>query len=104
MAWTRLAAVGELPKDSVIEVEHEGDLYAICHTKGEIRAMWGVCPHEGGPLGQGNVIDGMVICPWHMWEFDTNTGACLVDECLGVPTYDVKVEDGGIFVNLRKNA
>jgi len=100
MAWTKLATIGEVPKDSVIEVEHEGNLYAICNAGGELRALSGVCPHEGGPLGQGNVIQGILVCPWHMWEFDSASGACLVDDTMGVPVYSVKVEAGGILVDL----
>ena len=100
MAWTRLATIGEVPRDSVIEVEHEGALYAICNAGGELRALSGVCPHEGGPLGQGTVIQGMLVCPWHMWKFDSRSGACLVDDRIGVPVYDVKVEEGGILVDL----
>ena len=100
MAWTKLATVGEVPKDSVIEVEHEGNLYAICNAGGELRALSGVCPHEGGPLGQGNLVQGILVCPWHMWEFDSASGACLVDDTMGVPVYSVKVEDGGILVDL----
>jgi nitrite reductase (NADH) small subunit len=104
MAWKKLATIGELPKDSVIEVEHEGELYAICNTGGEFRAMSGVCPHEGGPLGQGTVIQGLVVCPWHMWEFDSYSGACLVDDRMGIPIYRVKVEDSAILVDLPENA
>jgi nitrite reductase/ring-hydroxylating ferredoxin subunit len=104
MAWTKLATLRELPKDSVIEVEHEGDLYAICNTNGEIRALSGVCPHAGGPLGQGTVIQGMIVCPWHMWEFDSRSGTCLADERVGVPTFAVKIEDAGIIVDLPEHA
>jgi nitrite reductase/ring-hydroxylating ferredoxin subunit len=100
MAWTKLAAVGELPKDSVIEVEHKGNLYAICNVSGEFRALSGVCPHEGGPLGQGAITQGILVCPWHMWEFDSHSGACLIDDTFGVPTYPVKIENGGVLVNL----
>ena len=32
MAWTKLAVIGDVPKDSVIEVEHEGNLYAVCNA------------------------------------------------------------------------
>ncbi len=100
MAWTKLASIGELQRDSVIEVEHGGELFAICNAGGELRAMGGVCPHEGGPLGQGTVIQGMVVCPWHMWEFDSKSGACLVDDRMGVPVYAVKVEGGAVLVDL----
>jgi nitrite reductase (NADH) small subunit len=100
MAWTKLATAAELPNDSVIEVEHLGDLYAICNAGGEIRALSGVCPHQGGPLGQGTLIHGLLVCPWHMWEFDSGSGACLVDATMGIPTYPAKVEDGRVLVDL----
>jgi len=100
MAWTKLAAASELPKDSVIEVERGGNLYAVCNAGGEIRTISGVCPHNGGPLGQGTVLRGMVICPWHMWEFDSASGACLVDARRSIPVYDTKVESGHILADL----
>lgn len=104
MAWTKLATIGELPKDSAIEVEHEGNRYAICNAGGEVRALSGVCPHHGGPLGQGTVIEGLLVCPWHMWEFDSYSGACLVDDTMRVPTYRVKLENSGILVDLPEHA
>jgi nitrite reductase/ring-hydroxylating ferredoxin subunit len=104
MAWTKLATIGELPKDSVIEVEHGGELYALCNAGGEIRAMSGVCPHEGGPLGQGTVVEGLVVCPWHMWEFDARSGVCLVDDRMGIPIYSVRVEKNNVLVDLPENA
>ena|SRR5579871_2777791 len=100
MAWTKLATIGELPTDSVIEVEHNGNLYAICNAGGEMHALSGVCPHEGGPLGQGNVVQGILVCPWHMWEFDAKSGACLIDDLMAIPTYPVKVEASAILVDL----
>jgi nitrite reductase/ring-hydroxylating ferredoxin subunit len=35
-----------------------------------------------------------------MWEFDSRTGACLVDDQLAIPTYRVKVEDGEILLDV----
>ena len=100
MAWTKLASVAEVPSDSLIEVEHEGNLYAICNASGDFRALAGICPHQGGPLGQGTLLQGMVICPWHMWEFDSRTGACLVDERMPIATYPVKIEANFVMVDL----
>ncbi|HEU5022416.1 MAG TPA: Rieske (2Fe-2S) protein [Bryobacteraceae bacterium] len=100
MAWTRLAATSELPEDTVIEVERGGSLYAVCNAGGEFRTISGVCPHSGGPLGQGTVLCGMVICPWHMWEFDSASGACLVDGRRTIPVYNTKVEGGQVLADL----
>lgn len=100
MAWTRLASFFQLPVGELIEVEHDGELYALCNDTGQIRCISGVCPHEGGPLGQGNLMEGLIICPWHMWEFDSRDGKCLVDEGMSVKAFPVKVESGEILVDI----
>lgn len=45
------------------------------------------------------VREGEIIrCPWHPWEFDIITGACLVDPKVRVKTYPVAIEDGHVVV------
>jgi nitrite reductase/ring-hydroxylating ferredoxin subunit len=100
MAYRKLASVDELPEGSLIEVVQGADVYALCNVAGEVRAMAGVCPHNGGPLGQGALDGSIVTCPWHAWEFDSSTGSCLFDDELRVPTYPVRIEDGEILVDL----
>lgn len=34
------------------------------------------CPHEGYPLSQGTLRDGVLTCKWHNWKFETSTGEC----------------------------
>ena len=70
---------------------------AVTHYDGEYAALDNNCPHQGGPLGQGRVEDDCVYCPWHGWQFDVETGEHVQGEDT-VGTYDVVVEDDGIFV------
>lgn len=100
MAWTKLATLAELPPGALIEVEVGDDLYALCNVGGEIRALSGVCPHQGGPLGSGVLHGDMVGCPWHMWEFHSGTGACAFNERVKIPTYPVKIEGADVMVDL----
>ena len=100
MPYIKVAALSEVPPDSVIEVSVGDSLYAICNVEGEIRALSGVCLHQGGPLGQGQVADGRIVCPWHAWEFDCRTGENSFDPGERVPTYPVKVEDGEILLQV----
>ena len=81
-------------------VQRGDAVYAICNVDGEVRAMSGVCPHEGGPLGEGTLEGGADHLPWHMWEFDSGTGACTFDEGLAFPVYPVRIEDGAVLVDL----
>lgn len=100
MAWTKLATLDELPPGSLVEVEQGEKLVALCNVGGDVRALYGVCPHQGGPLGEGALNGELVACPWHMWEFHSGTGACSMNEDLTIPTYPVRVENGEILVDL----
>jgi nitrite reductase (NADH) small subunit len=100
MPFEKVATLPELPANSVIEVMVRGEPYAICNAWGNISAMWGVCPHAGGPLGQGQISDGRVVCPYHSWEFDCRTGENDFDSAMRVPIYPVKVEGEDIFADL----
>jgi nitrite reductase (NADH) small subunit len=100
MPWTRIAAVSDVPTGEVIETLHEGEPYAICNVSGEIRVLSGVCPHAGGPLGNGAIDGGTITCPFHGWEFDSATGVCLMDDTVIVPTYRVRLEEKQIVADL----
>jgi nitrite reductase (NADH) small subunit len=104
MAYRKLASLDELPEGALIEIVQGDDLYALCNVGGTVRAMSGVCPHNGGPLGQGALDGSVVTCPWHAWEFDSATGACLLNDALQVPTYPVRIEAGDILVDLPEKS
>jgi nitrite reductase/ring-hydroxylating ferredoxin subunit len=104
MAWTKVAGTSELPPGTLIEVVEGEELYAVCNIDGEIRALSGRCPHQGGPLGQGVIEGNLITCPWHAWQFDSATGACDFDAGGSIPTYPVRVEAGEVLVNLPDRA
>ncbi len=99
MAFWRAATVNEVPPGAVIEVIRGNDLYAVCNVAGEIRAISGVCPHARGPLGQGTLHGDVILCPWHMWGFDSKSGECDFNPKLHVPAFPVKVEDGVVYLD-----
>lgn len=74
---------------------------AITHLDGQFGAISGVCNHVGGPLGCGHLDGEYVVCPWHHWKFHGRTGLGEPGyEKDAVPSYEVKVEDGRLLVNL----
>jgi nitrite reductase (NADH) small subunit len=100
MPFVKVATVADVPENSVIEVSVGNDLFAICNVEGTITALGGVCLHQGGPLGQGTIGEGRVMCPWHAWEYDCRTGAYLDDPDQSVPMYPVKVDGGDILIQV----
>jgi nitrite reductase/ring-hydroxylating ferredoxin subunit len=100
MAWKKVATVGEVPPGRMIEVFEGENPYVVCNVDGEIRATSGVCPHHGGPLGQGLLDGAWITCPWHAWQFDSATGQCEFAAGRPIPVYPVRVEADDILVDL----
>jgi nitrite reductase/ring-hydroxylating ferredoxin subunit len=59
-----------------------------------------VCPHRGGPLGQGQINGQNVVCPWHAWEWNCKTGENDMDATRTVATYAVKVEGDDVLLDV----
>jgi nitrite reductase/ring-hydroxylating ferredoxin subunit len=71
---------------------------ALFDAGGEIVAYENACPHQGGPIGEGWIEDGVVTCPWHAWRFDIRTGSMTLGDFARLRRFDARVEAGGIFV------
>ena len=98
--WIRAAKETDLADGSGVEFEAGGKKVALFRADGKFYATDNTCPHRGGPLAQGS-LDGLVVtCPWHAWGFDVKSGACLAVPAAKIKTYEVKVEDGNIFVQV----
>jgi nitrite reductase (NADH) small subunit len=70
--------------------------------KNEVFATQATCPHKGGPLADGIVGDGKVICPLHAYKFQLATGAALGHTCGALITYPVSLdEDGNVLLYLE---
>jgi nitrite reductase (NADH) small subunit len=93
-------AVADLPPGRGAEVQVGGQAVALFNVGGTFHALAGHCPHRGGPLGEGFVDGSRVSCPWHDYTFDVTTGENVVGADLKVERYEVKVEDGTVFVKL----
>lgn len=87
-----------------MEAHVRGNAYAICNVNGELHAVEGVCPHAGGPLGQGALHDNMLVCPWHAWEYDCRTGENDFDPGIKLATYPVKTAGDDILLDVDSGA
>lgn len=100
MPLVKVKPLAALSPGEVFELEVGESTYALCNVDGKLHCVGGVCPHAGGPLGQGNLNGNYVVCPWHGWEFDTRTGLNDSDEDVKLETYPVVVKDGDVYVEL----
>jgi thiamine pyrophosphate-dependent acetolactate synthase large subunit-like protein/nitrite reductase/ring-hydroxylating ferredoxin subunit len=64
----------DLEVDRVTTVIAAGRAICLTRTAQGYGALDNHCPHQGGPLGDGQIANGYVICPWHAYEYDPATG------------------------------
>ena len=78
-----------IDKERIAVYKYENKLYAI-HN---------VCKHQGGPLGEGKILDGCITCPWHGYQYLPQNGQSPPPFKEKVSTYDVKISEGRVFIN-----
>jgi len=112
----QVATTDELPEegDRVI-TEIQGQEIAVFNYDNDYYAVLNYCIHQAGPLCEGDLTGDMTLgddgwswaydddqkyirCPWHGWVFDIVSGQNTDDPRYQVPTYDIEVEDGHIYV------
>jgi len=91
----------ELAENRVITVTAGKKQIALSHFEGKICALDNHCPHQGGPLGEGSIENGILRCPWHGWDYHPCTGkAPGFDD--GVDPYPVEEREDGIYVGIEE--
>ncbi|HJR77819.1 MAG TPA: Rieske (2Fe-2S) protein [Nitrospiraceae bacterium] len=69
-----VAKIDDIPPGTCRTVDVQGVFVALCNVKGTVYALDNTCPHAGGPIGEGTMVDDVVTCPWHGWQFNVRTG------------------------------
>lgn len=78
-----------LDRERIAVYRHEQRLYAV-HN---------VCKHQGGPLGEGKIMDGCITCPWHGYQYLPQNGQSPPPFKERVSTYDVKLVNGQVWLH-----
>jgi len=91
-----------LPEGRVktVTAGHQG--ICLTHFDGKFSALDNRCPHQGGPLGEGSIENGMLRCPWHGWDFHPCTGLPPGGFDDGVETFELKEEGDEIFIAIQE--
>ena len=79
----------------------------LLYTEEGVRAYSGMCPHQGGPLGEGYFNGKSILCPWHGCSFNAINGKCIsYGTCLNLSggmaltPLPIKIENGEIYVEI----
>jgi pyruvate oxidase len=94
----------ELPEGRVRTATCRHRTLCLSHFEGTIAALDNKCPHQGGPLGEGSIENGLLRCPWHGWDFHPTTGKPPGGFDDGVETFPVEVREDGVYVGFPAEA
>ncbi len=83
-----------------MEASLGGRTFCVATLHGKTFVLDNECPHHGGPLGEGVLENGKVVCPWHAYGFDLKTGLCDQDPDLRVRVFEAVVEGEEVLVRL----
>lgn len=79
-----------------------GKSFGVFHLETGFYVIDNQCPHKGAPLHEGFVQNGVVVCPWHQWEFQVSDGKCLSLPNQAVETYKSEVRNQELWVEITK--
>jgi nitrite reductase/ring-hydroxylating ferredoxin subunit len=95
-----VARLGDVPAEGGLTFSVGGRAVALFEVDGEPVAYDGRCRHKGGPIGEGFVRDGIVMCPLHWWRYDLRTGELVGHPSIRLERYPTEVRDGVVFVTV----
>jgi nitrite reductase (NADH) small subunit len=101
MSFVKITSQSELPApNEAKEFSCAGKEICIANVNGTYSAMDNICLHQGGPLGQGTIEGGKVVCPWHGWSYNPSTGEAAHNARAKVAVYSLNVENGDVLIDI----
>ena len=90
-AYVPAGALSEVPPGKVVSIWLKNRKVAVFNVKGRLLACKDRCTHMGAPLSEGRLVGDAIVCGWHGWTFDLDTGRCLNKDWASVESYRVRI-------------
>ena len=97
--WLKVCDIAEIEEDRAKIFTVKNERVAIFKYEGKLSAIHNVCKHQGGPLGEGKIIDGCITCPWHGYQYLPSNGQSPPPFTEKVATYQLKCIDNMVYIN-----
>ena len=97
--WLEVCDISEIEEDRAKIFTVDNERVAIFKYDGKLSAIHNVCKHQGGPLGEGKIIDGCITCPWHGYQYLPSNGQSPPPFTEKVATYELKLDGQIVYIN-----
>jgi len=102
--WVRVADLDDLEEGRVRTAVAGDRTIALTRCRGRYGALENHCPHQGGPLGEGSIENGLLRCPWHGYDYDPLTGLPPAGFSDAPEAYPVEERPDGVWVAVPRRA
>jgi nitrite reductase/ring-hydroxylating ferredoxin subunit/uncharacterized membrane protein len=108
--WVVVFDAADIPEGKPVAVHADGARLFLYREGPAVHALSAVCPHQGGPLDEGEIVHAdtggrsapVVVCPWHGSRFRVDDGEVLRGPSASpAPAFDVRVDGGKVAVRRR---
>ncbi|MBS7791637.1 ferric reductase-like transmembrane domain-containing protein [Roseococcus sp. SDR] len=102
--WLIAGRAAAIPEGRALVVRPPGgEKVAIFRHEGRLSAVSHLCAHQHGPLGEGQVLDGCITCPWHGYQYRLEDGRSPPPFTERIATYRLRLVGGWIWLDPRAN-
>ena len=98
--WIKVTDEPKVAAGVPLAVYPKGLAVLLCRCDDGIHAIANKCAHMACPLEAGLFDGSTITCPCHDWRFDVRTGAFVTAPEIAIATFPVRVEDGGVLVDI----
>jgi glutamate synthase domain-containing protein 2 len=102
--WRAICALEDIAPGRGRLAVVNGTEIAVMRDGDAVFGVGNLCPHRGGQISDGTVVNGAAICPLHSWDFDLATGISRFNPADTLPTYPARIHNGTIEVDASRVA
>ena len=97
--WHNVCTVDDIADERAKIFTIDNDRIAVFKYNGKLSAVHNSCKHQGGPLGEGKIVDGCITCPWHGYQYYPHNGQSPPPFTEKIVTYELKLVGKDVFIN-----
>ena len=98
-SWLKLCPVGDITDNRAKIFKIKNESIAVFKYDGKLSAVHNACKHQGGPLGEGKIVDGCITCPWHGYQYYPGNGQSPPPFTERISTYKLKIKNDEIYID-----
>ncbi len=100
--WHKIAEVDEIKDNSTKKIKISSQQILLSKVDGKYGAVDGICPHQGGPIIDAKLEDGIIRCPWHGHPFHPISGKALAKDA-DLKSFKVEEREDGVYIKIGES-